>query len=301
MVEPPLSGTRPVLQIELCVSSSGAYPVEARSGVKTATFLKRGGRLKSIKHQLGDWERIEILPLADLHIGDLRSDGQKITEWLSYIRETENCFTILNGDLMNTAIKSSVSDTYAETLSPMLQLEQCVKLFEPLREKILCVTGGNHERRIWRQDGIDTTQLMCDQLQIGDRYAPESAVLFVQFGDQGGHRNHWPVLYSLYVTHGSGGGRKEGGKVNRLVELASIVDCDIYIHSHVHSPAIVRNSYFRTDSRKCTVRKVDKLFVNTASSLEYGGYGEIASYKPNSLETPMIILSGRTHRMQAIL
>ena len=257
--------------------------------------------MRVVKHALGDYGSIEILPLADLHMGDIHSDGQKINEWLTYIRETENCFTILNGDLMNTAIKSSVSDTYAETLSPMLQLEQCVKLFEPIRDKILCVTGGNHERRIWRQDGIDTTQLMCDQLQIGDRYAPESAVVFVQFGDQGGHRNHWPVLYSLYVTHGSSGGKLEGSKVNALMRLASIVDCDCFIHSHVHTPAIVRNSYFRVDTRKCTVRKVDKLFINTSSSLEYGGYGEIANFKPNSLETPKIILSGRTHKMQAIL
>ena len=183
----------------------------------------------------------------------------------------------------------------------MLQLEQCVKLFGPIKDKILAVTGGNHERRIWRQDGIDTVQLMCDQLGIGDLYAPESAVVFIQVGRQDGHRNYMPVLYSVYVTHGSGGGRKEGGKINRLVELASIVDADIYVHSHVHTPAIVRNSYFRVDTRKCTVRKADKLFVNTSSSLEYGGYGEIASYKPNSLETPKIILSGRTHRMQAIL
>lgn len=257
--------------------------------------------MKSIKHSLGDYERIEILPLADLHIGDIHSDGKKINEWLTYIGETDNCFCILNGDLMNTAIKSSISDSYLETLRPMEQLQQCVKLFEPIRDKILFVTGGNHERRIWKQDGIDTTQLMCEQLDIADRYAPESGVVFVQFGRQSGYYKFQPVLYSLYVTHGSGGGRKESGKVGRLVELASIVDCDIYIHSHVHTPAIVRNSYFRVDTRKCTVRKVDKLFINTSSSLEYGGYGEIASFKPNSLETPMIILDGRRFRMQAVL
>ena len=239
--------------------------------------------------------------MADLHIGDIHSDGQKINEWLTYIKETENCFCLLNGDLMNTAIKNSLSDSYAETLTPMEELQQCVKLFEPIKEKILLVCGGNHERRIYRETSLDTTLLFCEQLSIGNRYAPESAVLFLQFGKQSSDKHNWPVLYSMYVTHGSGGGRKEGGKVNRLVELASIVDTDIYVHSHVHTPAIVRNSYFRVDTRKCTVRKVDKLFVNTSSSLEYGGYGEVASYKPNSLETPKIILSGRDHKMQAIL
>jgi len=258
--------------------------------------------VKVIKHSLGNYEQAQILPLADLHLGDIHSDGKKIQEWLDYIQFTENCFTILNGDLMNTAIKSSVSDTYLETLTPMEQLKQCVKLFEPIKDKILLVTQGNHEVRIARQDSIDITELMCAQLGIGDRYSPASAVLFVQVGDQGSHYRHLPVLYSIFCIHGSGaGGRLEGGKINRLVQLANIVDCDIFLHSHTHVPAIVRNSYHRVDTRHCTVTKVDRLFVNTSSSIEYGGYGEFFAFKPNSLETPLIILDGRQHKMQAVL
>ena len=131
----------------------------------------------------------------------------------------------------------------------MLQLEQAVKLFGPIKDKILAVTAGNHEARILRTDGIDTTQLICTQLGIGDRYSPESALIFVQFGKQNSHRRYWPMLYTIYCVHGSGGGRKEGGKINRLVDLSSIIDADIYLHSHTHLPAIVRNSYFRVDTR----------------------------------------------------
>ena len=258
--------------------------------------------MKVIKHKLGNFDQIEILPLADLHIGDIHSDGKKIMEWLDYIKNTPNCYTILNGDLMNTAIKSSVSDTYLETLTPMEQLKQCVKLFEPIKDKILLVTQGNHEVRIARQDSIDITELMCTQLGIGDRYSPASALLFVQFGKQSGHKNYWPVLYSIFCVHGSGaGGRLESGKVNRLMQLSNICDADIYLHSHTHTPAIVRNSFFRVDTRHQTVEKVDKLFVNTSSSIEYGGYGEFFAFKPNSLETPLIILDGRRHKMQAVL
>ena len=93
----------------------------------------------------------------------------------------------------------------------------------------------------------------------------------------------------------------EGGKVNRLVQLANIIDADIYIHSHTHVPAVVRNSYHRVDTRRFAIMKVDRLFVNTSSSLEYGGYGEFFAYKPNSLETPLIVLDGHQHKMQAIL
>lgn len=257
--------------------------------------------MKIIKHRLGDFQQLEILPLADLHIGDIHSDGKKIMEWLTYIGNTDNCYTILNGDLMNTAIKSSVSDSYGETLRPMEQLQQCVKLFGPIKEKILAVTGGNHEARIYKQDGLDITLMMCEQLQLGDLYTPESALIFVQFGKQNATNHYWPMLYSIYCVHGSGGGRKEGGKINRLVDLANIVDADIYIHSHTHLPLVARNSYYRVDTRRCTANRVDKLFVNTSSSLEYGGYGEVASFKPNSLETPKIILDGHKRGMRAVL
>jgi len=257
--------------------------------------------MKVIKHSLGEFKEIQILPLADLHLGDIHSDGKKIQEWLDYIQFTENCFTILNGDLMNTATKASISDSYLETLTPMEQLQQCVKLFEPIREKTLCVTGGNHERRIARETSIDTTALFCEQLSLAERYAPESAMVFVSFGKQSKHYNNQPVLYSLYVTHGSGGGRKEGGKAQRVADLAEIIDADIFVHSHSHLPLIFRNAYYRVNTRHCTVSKVDRLFVNTSSSLDWGGYGEVASMKPNSLETPLIILNGTRHEMKAVL
>lgn len=254
-----------------------------------------------IKHTLPDYDRIEILPLADLHIGDIHSDGKKIMEWLKYIEEHENCYCILNGDLCNVAIRNSLSDIYGENPMPMQQLEQCVKIFGPIKDKILAVTSGNHEARIYKTDGLDMTQIMCNQLGIGDRYAPATALLFVTFGMQNGHKNHYPVTYSIMVSHGNGGGRLESSKINRLLQLASICDADIYIHSHTHVPAIVRNSYYRTFAPRKSIEKVDRLFVNTSSSLEYGGYGEFQNYKPNSIETPIITLSGRERKMWATL
>lgn len=257
--------------------------------------------MKVIRHKLGDFEQLQILPLADLHIGDIHSNGQKILEWLKYIEDTPNCYTILNGDLMDTAVKTSIGDTYGATLRPMEQLQQCVKLFEPIREKVLSVQGGNHEARIYRNDGLDVTQMFCNQLQIGDLYSPESALIFVQFGRQNGKYHNLPMLYSIYCVHGAGAGKREGSKLNRLADLANIIDADIFLHSHVHLPMIMRNSYFRVDTRKCTTHKVDRLFLNTSSSLDYGGYGEAQSYKPNSLETPLIILDGHKRGMRAVL
>ena len=257
--------------------------------------------MKVIKHKLGDFKQIQILPLADLHIGDIHSDGKKITEWLTYIRENENCFCILNGDLMDTATRSSIGDVYSQAYNPMLQLEQCVRIFEPIKDKILAVLPGNHENRIWKADGIDTTAMMCSQLGIEDRYSSASAIIFVTFGRQNGKRDYYPMTYSIYCVHGSGGGRLPGSKVSRVVALADIIDADVFVHSHSHMPAVVKNSYYRTFAPRRSIELIDRLFINTSSSLEYGGYGEVQSYRPNSLDTPLILLDGTKRGMKAVL
>ena len=92
--------------------------------------------MKVISHQLPEYEQLKILPLADLHIGDIHSEGQKIQEWIQMVRDEENCYCILNGDLMDAAIKSSIGDIYGASLQPMRQLEQAVKLFGDVKDKI---------------------------------------------------------------------------------------------------------------------------------------------------------------------
>ena len=258
--------------------------------------------MQVLKCDLGDFKEIEILALADWHIGDKHSDGKKIQAYLDYVQSKPNVFVILNGDLMNTAVKSSISDVYSETVPPMEALKQCVKLFEPIKDRILCIDDGNHERRIYKNDGVDMTQLMATQLGLGDKYSNASTLLFVSFGKwrKAGH-HPIPVTYTIYVVHGSGGGRKEGGKIQRLVDLSAIIDADCYIHSHTHFPAIVRNSYYRVHATTKSVQQVDKLYINTSATLQYGGYGEMASFKPASTETPIIKLDGTRHRMSATL
>lgn len=257
--------------------------------------------MKPIKCDLPYAEKIEIHPMSDLHIGDANCDYKSILAKIEYIKNTPNAYCILDGDLMDTAIASSIGDTYGAAIQPMEQLKHCVKLFEPIKDKILAVLPGNHEHRIYKTDGLDITELMCCQLGIAKRYSPTTALLFVRFGKQSGKHHNRPQLYTIYVTHGSGGGRKEGGKVNRLADLASIVDADIYITGHTHLPLVFKESFYRTSGANSSVALVEKLFVNTAASLDYGGYGDAQGFKPSSKKTPVIHLDGTKRDMEARL
>lgn len=244
-------------------------------------------------------KQAEIHIMADLHIGDRNCDMALIKKRLEHIKATESAYLILNGDIINNATKTSVSDCYAEELSPMEQIGRFAELFDPVKEKILCVTSGNHENRTYNKEGIDITALAAAQLGLSDRYSKTSAVLFVRFGMQSrglketnGSGKVRKVCYTIYAAHGSGGGRKEGAKAIRLADMAGIADTDIYIHSHTHLPMIMKQAFYRTDSKNSTVYPVNKLFVNTAAAMNYGGYGEAFEYKPGCKDTPVIYLSG---------
>ena len=251
---------------------------------------------------------MEIHTFADEHIGDDLCDMKRLYERIEYVKNTPNAYCILNGDILDNATKTSIGDTYTQEFNPMEQLRKAVEIFEPIKDKILCITHGNHENRTYKKEGINLSSLIATQLGLSERYSPTSAVLFVRFGEASrgqketnGSGKIRKICYTMYVLHGSGGGRKEGAKAIRLADMASIIDTDVYIHSHTHLPMIMKQGFHRIDSRNSTVAHVDKLFVNTAANLKYGGYGEAGEFKPSSMETPVIYLNGTVKDFKAKL
>lgn len=265
--------------------------------------------MKTIKIDLPrEFSSVEIHTFADEHIGDEHSDIKRVLSRIEYVKNTPNAYCILNGDLIDNATKTSIGDTYTQVFNPMEQLAKAVQIFEPIKDKILCITHGNHENRTYKKEGINLSCLMAKQLGLYDRYTPTSAALFIRVGqvsnnkkETNGSGNIRKVCYTLYVLHGSGGGRKEGAKAIRLADMASIIDTDIYIHSHTHLPMVMKQAYHRIDERNSAVALVDKLFVNTAANLKYGGYGEAGEFKPASTDTPVIYLCGTKKYFEAKL
>ena len=264
--------------------------------------------MKTIKIDLPrDLESIELHTFADEHIGDEQSDFKRLLQRIEYVKNTPNAYCILNGDLIDNATKTSIGDTYTQVFSPMEQLKKAVEMFAPLKEKILCITHGNHENRSYKKEGLNISCLIAKQLGIEDRYTPTSATIFIRVGEStkgresNGSGLKRKICYTLYVLHGSGGGRKEGAKAIRLADMASIIDTDIYIHSHTHLPMVMKQAFHRIDTANSAVALVDKLFVNTAANLNYGGYGEAGAFKPSSKDTPVIYLSGTKKYFEAKL
>jgi len=264
--------------------------------------------MEIVKVDLGaDYDNIELHIFADEHIGDANCDIDRLKERIKYVEETPNAYCVLNGDLMDNATRTSIGDIYANSVSPMKQVEFVVNLFKPISHKILAITHGNHENRTYRKEGIDLSRVVAAEMGLLDRYSATSLMLFLRVGENKGHGHidkkgkYGGFCYSIYMLHGSGGGRKEGAKAIRLADMAAIIDADVYIHSHTHLPMVMKQAFYRSNKNNSSVACCDRLFVNTAANLRYGGYGEAQEFKPSSMQSPIIYFSGKKHDMAAKL
>lgn len=248
--------------------------------------------MKVIKKELSnELEFVNIYPLADLHIGSKFFKRKILELHLNTIKNDPNGLLILNGDLVNNSIKTSIGDIYEETMNPEEQIDLLVELFEPLKDKIIGVIGGNHEVRTYKQTGISILKNFCYRLGLIDVYSNVSNLTFLSFG-KSRDRDNVKNTFTIYNSHGRGGGKMIGSKANRVHNLSSIVpNADLYIHSHTHAPITFKDSYVSADSRNKGFSIQDRLFVNTNAYEGFGGYGEVIGLSPSNHDMIKIELS----------
>ena len=245
-----------------------------------------------IRKELGnDLEYVNLYPLADLHIGSKFFKRKELEKHLEVINSDPNGLIILNGDLVNNTVKNSVGDIYEEVLNPEEQIDLLVELFEPLKDKIIGVVTGNHEARTYRETGISILKNFCYRLGLIDVYSSISNVTFLSFGKSKG-RDTVKQTFTIYNSHGRGGGKLIGSKANRTHNLATIMPtADLFIHSHTHAPITFKDSYVMADTRNKGVSIQNRLFVNTNAYEGFGGYGEVIGLAPSNHDNVMVKLS----------
>ena len=250
-----------------------------------------------IKVELPYFDEIEVVPFADVHIGDEWTNESIVKSTINYILERPNRFVILNGDLMDMALTMSVSDTYSATLSPMQQVQRVAKLFQPLVDdnRVLAMGTGNHEDRVYKHTGLDASRMLALEMGLVDRYSDNSFVLFVKFGESADSRKNRLKrnVYSFYCSHGYGGGKKSGSKMNNVVDMPRTVEADIYLFSHVHDVMGKPSDSFRCDYQNMTISRVTKWHLISNSWQDFGGYGLKQGFPPASREVGYVVLNGK--------
>lgn len=255
--------------------------------------------MRIVKFEI-DSDEIELIPLADLHIGNPFCDTELIKEVCEYVAKTPNCYTILNGDICETVTRSSVGNIY-ETTSPQDQIVTACYYLRPIAEqkKIINILSGNHENRMLKDTGLSMTDMLLAHLlqyddTLNDRYCADGAYTFlIMNGRKSGGRN-FRMCVTIYNTHGHGGGSKIGGKIQKLDD--TYIPADIIIKSHTHVPETHRGVYFNVNPNEYTVKEKPVVYCNTGAYLKFGGYGERAGYKPLSRAVPVIKIKNRRER-----
>jgi predicted phosphodiesterase len=242
--------------------------------------------MKILRKDLGsEFESIQIMNIGDWHLGDASFNHKLANDTIKKIKETDNLFFTINGDMINNAIRNSVSDIYSEEMNPEEQVEKLVEMFEPIKHKLLAATSGNHCHRTYKETGIDPMKMFVKFLGFKDKdiYHPDGILLFVSFG-KNKYREKVRHTVSLYLTH-------IGGTKARLINMADVVDADIYFRGHYHNVEIKKMDVFRTDKRYKTIRKETKTFVQNGACLKYSGYGQMKGFAPGSSVFPVAVVN----------
>ena len=251
-----------------------------------------------IQRRIPGEEPIRIYPIADVHLGASEHMEREWSQFCIDILKDPRAYIILDGDLMNNALKNSLSNVYEETIRPREQKRIITEMLTPLRERILCAVTGNHERRTARDADSDPTyDIMC-KLDLEELYRYNIAFLKIQLGQQtyeNGKRVHADKRpsYCFAVIHGHGGGLLTGGGVNKFERFAYVVDgVDALIVGHTHKPWVTQPAKIRVDVRNNTVTTVPFKVISATSWLKYGGYATQKMLLPSSHAKQVITLSG---------
>lgn len=242
---------------------------------------------------------IQIYVLSDVHIGDSCADLKLLEEVVEKIKTSPDMYVILLGDILNTAITNSKSDIYSETVNTADAQKLALKYLSPIKDKILAMTPGNHENRVWRSVGLDVSLWLAEKLGIEDRYRNNFLVLDITFGkDTNGNPYH---LHIAGQHGGYGGGRKLGSAMNALEDIDGIIcNADIYIRAHTHSPVRGDRDVFIINE-KGNIEKKHKHYFSAPAFLKTGGYGLDKGYRPQNTEPRYLNIRGYSERKDSRL
>jgi len=236
-----------------------------------------------IERFYGDEGEHYVYPLGDVHIGSPAFAADRFGEWIEYLTDRQDASMLGTGDFLNSAIKTSVSETYDEVFTVGQAKRQLRDLLEPLANtgRIDLLMPGNHEDRIYRSVGDCPIQDVSDFLETP--YCRVACIVIYHVGSQ---------RYEFAVRHGTGGGMI-GARAGRLARQAQTVLADVYVSGHTHSQLVFPQELFVVDGNQ--VKRRRQYFVSSGSFLAYEEYAARQGFAPQKIGAPRIRLDGERH------
>ena len=258
-------------------------------------------------------KNVIVVPISDAHYGNPYFSKRHFLETLQYVQNTPNVFAICNGDLCESSIRTSKGEIFKQVGSPQDQRNWIIKQLKPIKHKILGMTTGNHEARIYNEVGIDISKDIADAL--GVPYRPEGMLVKISFGSGNESHDDRPYVYWGYATHGYGGAKTKSAKAVKVERTATWIHADFYIMSHDHVVNVAPDVYLLPDPRTSaqvdedgketgfTIGRVTahrKMLIKSNAYMKWGGYAEALGFPPSDLATPVITLHGSSKKRVSV-
>lgn len=243
-------------------------------------------------------KQVKIAPTSDIHYGNPTCSLRHLNQHIEYIKSDPEMFTFLAGDMIESVTKFSKGEIHKQVGSPGNQRDFIIKMFKPIKHKVLGVIQGNHERRV---EDVDVAGDIAEAL--GVPYRAEGMLLKISFGSGNDGHPEKPYVYWGYFTHGYGGARTKSAKAVKVERVGQWMHADFYVMSHDHVVNVSPDIYLIPDNRTHLDRETGfrigrlrahrKMLVKSNAFLKWGGYAEAGGFPPSDLTTPLIILDGK--------
>jgi len=188
--------------------------------------------------------------ISDIHAGSRHILENKLDSTIKQIQEDEFAYWFGLGDLgdwicfsdrrfenYEMASWMDISDPWASTID---WLEEKLK---PIAGKCLGIVPGNHEYQAKLVSHFPVHKHLAARLGVLD--LGEACFFRLLFNRGNGGRLPWDI----FMTHGWGGGRTGGARVNKLEQLMRDNDAMIYAIGHVHGQLPILKSVVRRVSK----------------------------------------------------
>ena len=229
---------------------------------------------------------IKIYPIADVHFGSIQHQQGAWERFLRKISEEDYAYIVLNGDLLNNNTRNAVGSPWEDTVRPREAKKLMIEYLEPIKDRILAITTGNHERRSAKDADCDLTYDIACKLDLEDLYRENICFMKVGVGeaDKGkGRKNDARNSYTFSICHGTGGGIYGGSTLNRNERFGTYVEgLDCVIVGHTHRGQVSRPSKMVFDKHNNNILFTEYLVVSCVSWLAYGGYAVQKMLPPSS-------------------
>jgi len=188
---------------------------------------------------------VSVYAIGDTHLDLKNSDHDRLEQYVKHICKDPCAVAVFVGDLLDGRVPGrkhfdadAVRLDFLNNLKSYVNhgLEVAEHFFRPLvkaKVPLVCVSG-NHDDYL---EEIGLTSELVRRLGGTARYLGGEGFVRVRTGSKRksgpGADGAWYTT-AIYATHGYGGGRRPGAKVNQMQHLYEWVNADVVIAGHVH-------------------------------------------------------------------